>query len=79
LVRAFRFYHASVSLQAIKTPLYAILVAMLNGKQSGFVSDVLTTVQQAFAQGVKEGDWIGSVLRVGVCDGSNGSSASSCC
>lgn len=54
----------SVSQQATKTPLYCILISMLNGSRSGFVSDILTTLQHSLVLGIRDGDIIGSVLRV---------------
>lgn len=54
----------SVSQQATKTPLYSILISMLNGTRSGFVSDILTTLQHSLVLGIREGDVMGSILRV---------------
>ena len=38
---------------------------MINAKYSGFVSDVLTAIQQSLVNAIKEGDYVGSILRVG--------------
>ena len=55
----------SVSQQATKTPIYSILLSMINAKHSGFVSDVLTAIQQSLINAIREGDCVGSILRVG--------------
>ena len=56
----------SISKQAIKSPIYAIIVAGLSNKHSEFVRELIGFENQQFFSDLKDGKYIECTLRVGI-------------
>ena len=54
----------SVSQQATKGPIYAILLSLLTARHRPFVADCVTIVQHSLLSSIQEGNVISSLLRV---------------
>ena len=54
----------SVSQQATKGPIYAVLLSLLATRHRLFVADCVTIVQHSLLSSIQEGKVISSILRV---------------